>query len=210
MIYLITRRLAFPHPRNAEAQLDAIDIAARSGCQLIQVRERDLQARELASFVSRVIEVARPHGSRVLVNDRVDVAIAVGADGVHLRNSSLLPCEARKLADDSGCAGLLIGASVHSRDEADAAVTGADFLVCGPVFETQEKRKYGPPLGLDNLEAIVRSTRIPVLGIGGISITNYQEVLNRGATGIAAISLFTKIENIEANVKAILGTEFKL
>jgi len=209
VIYLITHRLAFPHPRSAEAQLDAIDIAARSGCQLIQVRERDLQARELASFVSRVIEVARPLGSRVLVNDRVDVAIAAGADGVHLRSSSLLPCEARRLADDFGCAGFLIGASVHSREEADAAVTGADFLVCGPVFETQEKRKYGPPLGLDAFESIARSSRIPVLGIGGIGITNYQKVLKRGAAGIAAISLFTNIENIEANVKAILSMESK-
>jgi thiamine-phosphate pyrophosphorylase len=210
VIYLITQRLAFPHPRSAEAQLDAIDIAARSGCQLIQVRERDLEARELAAFVSRVIEVARPWGSRVLVNDRVDVAIATGADGVHLRSSSLLPGEARRLADNCGRGEFLVGASVHSSEEARAAVTGADFLVCGPVFETQEKRQYGPPLGLDVFEAIASTAGIPVLGIGGIDVSNYKDVLGRGAAGIAGISLFNEIERIESNVKAILSRELKL
>ncbi len=206
VICLITNRLAFPHPRSVEAQLEAIDIAARSGCQLIQVRERDLEARELAAFVSSVIAVARPWGSSVLVNDRIDVALATGADGVHLRSTSLVAAEARRIVNQCKRDSFLVGASVHSKSEALAAVSGADFLICGPVFYTAEKRKYGPPLGLDEFEAIVSSVQIPVLGIGGIGVSNFRDVLSRGAAGIAAISLFTTIEEIEASAgRSILG-----
>lgn len=209
LIYLISDRRAFPPPQNIESQLEAIEVAARSGCQLIQIRERDLEACELISLVRSAIALARPYQSLVLVNDRLDVALAADADGVHLRSTSLSVADARIVARLAGRKDLLIGASVHSMAEAKTAIEdNADFLVCGPVFDTASKQQYGAPLGLNEFGAIAATSRIPVLGIGGIDCENAQHVLAQGAAGVAGISLFSSIEAIEAHVRAILSLEF--
>jgi thiamine-phosphate pyrophosphorylase len=211
LLYLITNRQAFR--RNPETsdeaawheQLAAISEAAQAGCQLIQIRERDLPAQQLSAFVRAAIRAARPHGAWVLVNDRLDVALAAGADGVHLRASSLPVAEARVLLDRLGPPGLLIGASTHSLAEARAAEAGgADFIVCGPVYETPSKLIYGPPLGLDRFAEVCRAVSLPVLAIGGIQLENFHEPLLKGAAGIAAIGLFTDRANLENNVRSLL------
>jgi thiamine-phosphate pyrophosphorylase len=189
-----------------QLQLEAIRKAAQAGCQLLQIRERDLTAKSLIEFTSTAISAARPHGARILVNDRLDVALAAGADGVHLRGSSIPANEARAIADAKGLSGFLIGVSTHSIAEAKAAEEdGADFIVCGPVYDTPSKRAFGAPLGLERFAEVCSAVKIPVLAIGGINLSNYQEPLRCGAAGIAAIGLFSDLGKIEQNIRTILS-----
>ncbi|MBO0862523.1 MAG: thiamine phosphate synthase [Chloracidobacterium sp.] len=213
LLYLITDRMAFL--RSSEItyadlprlQLEAIAEAARAGCQLIQIRERDMSARALGAFTRAAIDRARPQGARVLLNDRLDVAMAVGADGVHLRVSSIPVREVRAAATQRGLDDFLIGVSTHSIVEARLAEEGgADFIVCGPVYETPSKRSFGPPLGLELFAEICGAMKIPTLALGGVNLSNYREPLRRGAAGVAAISLFADLNNIEQNIRSILNT----
>jgi thiamine-phosphate pyrophosphorylase len=211
LLYLITDRRAFlRNPETAEAeaarlQLEAIRSAAQAGCQLIQIREKGLTAKSLGEFTRAAISIAHPPGARVLVNDRLDVALAAGADGVHLRVSSIPAHEVRAVVKKRGLNGFLIGVSTHSIAEAKSAEDGgADFIVCGPVYDTPSKRAYGAPLGLDRFADVCRAVKIPVLALGGITLSNYREPLRRGASGLAAISLFTDLDRIEQNIHTIL------
>lgn|GEM_PF-58295 len=213
LLYLITDRLAFlrspeiTHADAARLQLEAIGKAAQSGCQLIQIREKDMSAKALDAFTRAAIRRARPHGARVLVNDRLDVAMAAGADGVHLRVSSIPAREVRDLTAKKGLNGFLIGVSTHSIAEAGLAEEGgADFIVCGPVYNPTSKQAFGPPLGLNLFAEICDATPIPVLALGGIDLSNYHEPLRRGAAGVAAISLFADVERLEQNIRSILNT----
>lgn len=205
LLYLITERQQFaPHPHQ---QLEAIAQAAQAtppGHLLIQIREKDLSARQLTEFVRAALTVAKPHGARVLVNDRLDVALAAGADGVHLRTNSLPPEIVRRLVNH---ADFLIGVSTHSLAEAQAAERGgADFIVCGPAFPTLSKASYGAPLGLERFAEICQRVKIPVLALGGITMTNFAEPLARGAAGIAAISLFKNLAALGSNIKMVLSS----
>jgi thiamine-phosphate pyrophosphorylase len=212
LLYLITDRQAFL--RSAELtpndlprlQLEVIDKAARAGCQLIQIREKDMSAKALGAFAREVIERARPHGARVLVNDRLDVAMAAGADGVHLRASSIPAREVRAVAAKKGLDDFLIGVSTHSIAEAKLAEEGAaDFIVCGPVYDTPSKRAFGEPLGLDGFDEIRSAVKIPALALGGINLSNYHEPLRRGAAGIAGIGLFADVTSVEQIIRSILS-----
>jgi len=212
-LYLITNRRAFlrspeiTHDDLPRLQLEAIGKAARAGCRLIQIREKDMSAKALGAFTRAAIERARPHGARVLVNDRFDAAIASGADGVHLRASSIPAREVRAVAAKKGLDDFLIGVSTHSVAEAKLAEEGgADFVVCGPVYDTPSKRIFGPPLGLDVFAEIRDAVEMPVLAIGGINLSNYREALRRGAAGVAAIGLFTDLDSLEQIVRSILNT----
>ena len=166
---------------------------------MIQIRERDLSARRLFRLADKAAEIARFKGARVLVNDRADVAASIEA-GVHLTTRSI-PADVVRRAFG---AKMLIGASTHSLDEAKAAEQGgADFIVYGPVFETDSKRIYGPPLGVGELETVASHIQIPVLALGGISLENFRQVLDAGAAGVAAISLFVKADDISSIVETI-------
>ncbi len=203
LLYLITDRQQFVS--NLHQQLEAIAAAAQAGCQLIQIREKDLLPRELCEFVRAAIAEAKPHGARVLVNDRLDVALASGADGVHLRTNSLPAAEIRRIVQQRD---FLIGVSTHSLSEAQTAeASGADFIVCGPVFPTPSKASYGAPLGLLQLAEICRAVSLPVLALGGIAMTNFNEPLACGAAGIAAISLFKNISSLGSNIKIVLSSQ---
>lgn len=143
----------------------------------------------------------------MLVNDRLDVALAVGADGVHLRVLSLPTAEVRAVIRSKRRDDFLIGASTHSMAEAEAAAaSGADFIVCGPVYETPSKRTYGAPLGLERFTEICHAVQIPMLALGGITATNFHEPLQRGAAGIAAIGLFTDLTNLQSQIETMLQT----
>lgn len=151
--------------------------------------------------MQRVIDVARPHGARVLVNDRLDVALAAGADGVHLRANSLPASEVRRIVSGKD---FLIGVSTHSLVEIQTAERGgADFVVYGPVYDTASKREYGAPLGPRNLAQVCKASSIPVLAIGGINLGNFREALQCGAAGIAAIGIFTDPDLIEQNIQTM-------
>jgi thiamine-phosphate pyrophosphorylase len=213
LLYLITDRLAFlrsaeiTHDDLPRLQLEAIAKAAQAGCQLIQIREKGMSARALVTFTRAALERARPHGARVLVNDRLDVAMAAGADGVHLRASSIPAREVRAATAQRGLDDFLIGVSTHSIAEAGLAEEGgADFIVCGPVYDTPSKKSFGPPLGLERFAEICGAVKIPTLALGGINLSNYREPLRRGAAGVAAIGLFTDVENLEENIRSILNT----
>jgi thiamine-phosphate pyrophosphorylase len=159
--------------------------AVAAGVDLIQVREGDLASADLAALVTDLLAVTRASATRLVVNDRLDVALACGADGVHLRGDSIAPAAARRLAP----AGFLIGRSVHTPAEA-AAAAGADYLIAGAVFATGSKPATTPWLGLDGLRSIARASSAPVLAIGGVTIDRLAEIAAAGAAGIAAIGLF--------------------
>jgi thiamine-phosphate diphosphorylase len=159
--------------------------AADAGIDIIQVRERDLEAADLAALVADLLAVTRGTATRVVVNDRLDVAIACAADGVHLRGDSIAVEAARRLAPP----GFLIGRSVHGVADARQTV-GADYVIAGTVFPSESKRAGQTLLGLDGLRAIVAAVGVPVLAIGGITEGRAAQVAAAAAGGVAAIGLF--------------------
>jgi len=177
--------------------------AVAAGIQLIQVREKNLSARVLFDLTASVVDIARGSSTRILVNDRADVAAGAGADGVHLTTWSLAPAVIRRTLG----ANFMIGASTHSLDEArEARNEGADFAVFGPIFPTLSKGKYGPPLGTEQLEAAARELApFPLFALGGISTRNANECLRAGASGIAGIGLFAHHNNRPNNLAATVA-----
>jgi thiamine-phosphate pyrophosphorylase len=152
------------------------------GIEYIQIREKDLSARELLELTARAVEIATGSRSSILVNDRADVAIAAGAAGVHLRAGSIPPERLRCAFAQS----LVIGMSCHSLDDI-AAAQQADLIVFGPVFDTPAK---GPAKGLNELARAAAASRVPVLALGGVNRNNFSSCIAAGAAGIAAIRMF--------------------
>jgi thiamine-phosphate pyrophosphorylase len=179
-LYVVTDR-----QQTAGRPLEEVLVAAaRGGAGAIQLREKDLSARDLCSLGARLQEVLTPYNVPLLINDRLDVALALDADGVHLASHSLPTAQARRILG----AQKLIGVSTHSVEDArHAAAEGADFVVFGPVFATPSKLAYGPPQGLQQLAAVTHQVAIPVLAIGGIDQTNIAPVMQTGAYGVAMI-----------------------
>ena len=195
-LYLITDRAAAPRP-----PADVVEECLAAGLRAVQLREKDLETRDLLALADTLREAAQRHGARLIVNDRADVALAAGADGVQRTHASLPVSALRGIAP----AGFLVGASVHSEAEAqDAAGQGADFIVFGPVYDTASKRRYGPPQGLAALEAVTRAVDRPVLAVGGLTPERVPEVLGAGAAGVAVIgAIYAAVRPAEAT-KAFL------
>ena len=173
-LYLITDRKA----AGAKGLSATLEAAFKAGVRLAQLREKDLGAKEFLALAIELKTIAARYGARLLINDRVDIALLAGADGVHLTSKSYSPEEARSLLG----ARRLIGVSTHSLEEALAAQEdGADFVTFGPVFHTATKAGMGEPLGLDRLREAARKLSIPVYGLGGIDERNIKEVVRQGA-----------------------------
>jgi thiamine-phosphate pyrophosphorylase len=205
ILYLITpgvtTEATTPVSEEFRTILHQVAAAVAAGIQLIQIREKQLTARVLFELASSVVAIARSTSTRVLVNDRADIAAGAGADGVHLTTRSLSPAVIRKTFG----AKFLIGASTHSLIEArEAGRQGADFAVFGPIFPSPSKEKYGPPLGLPKLAEAARDlAQFPLLALGGISLENVNECLLAGACGIAGITLFGESNRLANTVATI-------
>ncbi len=180
-LYLVTDH----HQTAGRDLLEVVNAALRAGVRAVQLREKDLTTRDVFHLGEKMLAMTRAAGSALLINDRVDVAMALQADGVHLTRRSLPPREARDLLGP----GSLIGVSCHSLAEVQEAVGGgADFVVCGPIFETPSKAAFGPPVTTALLSQARSATSLPILAIGGIHRARIPDVMRAGADGVAVIS----------------------
>jgi thiamine-phosphate pyrophosphorylase len=196
-LYVITDRTQ----TSGRSLEEVVGACVQGGARVFQLREKDLEARELTALAERLLRFITPVGGLLLINDRVDVTLAVGAHGAHLSQRGLPPAAARGLLGPTR----LLGVSCHSLAEAkEAQQGGADFIVVGPIFYTPSKAVYGPPVGLELLREVRPMIRIPIFAIGGITATNQPEVLTAGADGIAVISAVMAAPDVSAAVRALL------
>jgi thiamine-phosphate pyrophosphorylase len=194
------------HQTNGRSLLSILQQILTVGTPAIQLRERDLSAKELLAFARDVKTITTPPDSQLadsqlLVNDRIDVALSLEGVGVHLRSNSLPVTVARQLLGPKR----LLGVSAHSMDEAvQAEANGADYVVLGPVYSTPSKQSFGPPLGLSTLTAVCRAVRVPIIGIGGVTIDRARDVRRAGAFGVAVITAILGAEDVKAATRALL------
>ena len=181
------RRLGGDAPSSLDRLLDLIGAAARAGVDLVQIREPDLDDRTLARLVEDAVDRTRSTPTRVVVNERADIALSAGAAGIHLRHDSFPAPRIRPLCSDDW----LVGRSIHTVDEAQRVerVGGVDYVIMGMVFESASKPGR-PPVGLDLLATVVDIVPVPTLAIGGVTVTRAGAVARSGAAGIAAIGEF--------------------
>jgi thiamine-phosphate pyrophosphorylase len=194
-----------------ETLLVKIEAAAGAGVDWIQIREKDLSGKDCSSLTREALHRAAKSSARkiaptrILVNDRLDVALSQSAGGVHLSENSLPLAEVKRLVDNRGNRkDFLIGVSCHSMEAARAAASGgADYLFFGPIFATPSKAAFGAPQGLKRLAEVCRAVAIPVFAIGGIALANAADCLAAGASGIAAIRLFQDVEDMTSLVQSL-------
>lgn len=197
IVCYVTDRKAIGSGDAVQNVTERIRLAAAAGADWVQIREKDLGAKELLALVMQAMAHIT---AKVIVNDRLDVALAAGAAGVHLGRESAPVAEvSRWCRAGSAPAEFLIGISCHSLEDArEAEAEGASYVFFGPVFETPSKRLFGPPQGISRLTEVCRQVQIPVIAIGGVDQKNAADCLRAGATGIAAIRLFQ--EGVDAEV----------
>ena len=194
-----------------QALLSKIEAAVEAGVDWIQIREKDLSGKDCSSLTREALQrAAKPSAgktfaTRILVNDRLDVALAERAGGVHLGEKSLPLAESKRLVRNRDeLKDFLIGVSCHSLEAAKAAASGgADYLFFGPVFATPSKAAFGAPQGLDRLAEVCRAVSIPVLAIGGITLDSAADCFAAGASGIAAIRLFQHSRDMPSLVQPL-------
>ena len=205
VICVVTDRRRLPPPVD-DSLIRLVTAVAAAGVDLIQVRERDLDARGLLTLTCHVRDAAAGRAA-VIVNDRTDVALAAGVRGVHLRGDSAETVRVRAIVPR----GFLVGRSVHSAAEATVRGAGTDFLIAGTVFHTASKPGLNRPLGPDGLEAVCRAVDRPVLAIGGMTADNIGDIGATGAAGIAAIGIFTDLvtavcdEHLDARMERLVS-----
>jgi len=203
IIYLITSGATTSRttPDSVEFQdiITQFKAAVFAEVSLLQIREKSLSSRVLYQLTEAAVQIAHNSKTKLLVNDRADIACAAGADGVQLTSQSL---PADVIRCDYGNE-FLIGASTHSLEEASAAkLAGANFVLLGPIFATESKRIYGEPLGVGRLAEITQElSNFPVIAIGGIVLENAADCFAAGASGIAAIRLFSEPDKLAETVE---------
>ncbi len=191
------------HQTKGRPLVELLARSLRAGVPAIQLRERDLETRDLLLLARDVHGLSQQHGAKLFVNDRMDVAQAVGAAGVHLRADGLPVSVVRRLIGTTRW----IGVSTHSaQDVVQAEQEGADFAVLGPIYDTPSKRQYGDPLGCRVLEEASRRCRIPIFAIGGITPARVRGVRQAGAFGVAVISSILSEDDVEAATRSLLDS----
>jgi thiamine-phosphate pyrophosphorylase len=215
LCYVTDRKvLGSEDDNHIEALLKRVAIATAAGVDWIQIREKDLSGKEVSSFIRAAVAQTKKINerdgtlTRIMVNDRLDVALSEQAGGVHLGERSLPVRDVRKWIDaepDLGERGkFLVGVSCHSIQAAvNAARDGADYIFFGPVFANPSKAQFGAPQGIERLEEVCSSVTIPVLAIGGITLGNASDCFAAGAAGIAAIRLFQEPEDLVSLVNGL-------
>lgn len=197
-LYLITDR----HQTADRNILAVVEKALEGGVRAVQLREKDLPPRELLELARAMRALTSRYGAKLIINDRTDIALAAGADGVHLGEASIPAAVARRILGPDR----LIGVSCHSREGALAAETsGADFITFGPVYSTPSKAAYGPPAGVEQLAETVKLIRIPVFALGGIKRENTSEAMAAGAAGVALISAIIAAGSPTEEARAFLS-----
>ncbi len=196
-LYLITDRRI-----TGDGLTDAVGEALKAGVRTVQLREKDMKGRELLTLALELREKTSEFGARLIINDRIDVAILSRADGVHLGAASINARDARLMLGKTG----LIGVSTHSVEEAvRAEADGADFITFGPIYFTKSKEKWGSPLGTSVLKEVKKRVQVPVYGIGGINKERVKEVIGAGAEGVAVISAVLGNPDILRNAKELIS-----
>jgi len=190
-LFLVTDR----HQTNGRSLVPLLQRVLAAAAPAIQLRERDLSTRELLTLAYEVQALTASRTSNLFINDRIDVALALEGDGVHLRSNSLPVSTARQLMGVQR----LLGVSVHAVEEAVRAESqGADYVVLGPIFETPSKQMFGPPLGIHTLEKACRQVNIPIIGIGGVTALRAREMRHAGAFGVAVITAILGAADVES------------
>ncbi|MEK7228620.1 MAG: thiamine phosphate synthase [Candidatus Binatota bacterium] len=198
-LYLVTDR----NQTGGRDLLWVLERALEGGVRAVQLREKDLGGRELFVLAEKTKRLCERYQANLFVNDRVDVALGVDADGVHLGGDSMPVRAARELLG----AEKLIGVSTHSIKEArEAEQEKADFILFGPVYFTASKAAYGEPQGLGRLKKVVEKISLPVYAIGGVKVGNIAEVKETGVRGIALISAVLSASDPRAATRRILET----
>ncbi|HEX5646703.1 MAG TPA: thiamine phosphate synthase [Nitrospira sp.] len=179
-----------------------IEQAVNAGLPAVQLRERDLSTGELLALACEIRSITLPRAVPLLVNDRVDLALAMNLDGVHLRANSLpVPVAHRLVGTDR-----LVGVSTHSLSEVEQANRdGADYVLFGPIFDTPSKRPFGPPLGLAVLTEVCRHSTIPVFAVGGVTSASVSDVRGAGAHGVAVIGAILAHDDVAAATRSMLA-----
>lgn len=196
-LYLITDR----HQTNGRPLAAVVRAALEGGVRMVQLREKDLSGRELFALATELRRLTREFGARLIINDRLDIALAAGADGVHIGTASLPVAVVRRILGPE----MLIGYSAHGVAEAEQAqVDGADFVTFGPVYHTPSKAAYGEPVGVPKLAEAAKHLTIPVFALGGITESSVAEVMATGADGIALISAVMAAHDPTAAATALL------
>lgn len=194
-LYLITDRKQTKIPL-----AEAVRLALKGGVRAIQLREKDLPIRELLELARSLRSITREYQAKLIINDRVDVALAVEADGVHLGHQSMPVGPVRRIVGKD----MLVGVSTHTLEEAEAAEAGgSDFITFGPVFFTPSKAGHCSPVGIDALRDVKIKVRIPVFGLGGIKSGNVRQVI-AAADGISLISSIFGADDIKKAAESII------
>jgi thiamine-phosphate pyrophosphorylase len=197
-LYLITDRKLFA---DTPAFFNAVEDALGGGAGAVQLREKDVTIRELLSMAYLMRKLTARYRAKLFINDRVDVAIAVEADGVHLGLSSIPVFAAKKASKGR----LVVGVSTHTPGEAaNAEKEGADFITFGPVYQTPSKLKYGQPVGINALKKVCSEVSLPVFAIGGITEDRIGEIVDCGSEGVAMISAILGSKDIKKTTERIL------
>ena len=198
-LYLITDR----HQTKGRSLEMVLEEALKGGVRAIQLREKDLSSRQLYQTGLLFRGLTKKYKAQLYINDRFDIALAVRADGVHLGVRSIPVAVVRSVVGNRLC----IGVSTHNMEEALEAVKGGtDFITFGPVYETPSKKKYGPPVGLDELRTVSQTVDIPVFGLGGIDSSHEKihAVKSAGAHGVSMISAIIGAPDVQESTEKIL------
>jgi thiamine-phosphate pyrophosphorylase len=196
-LYLITDR----HQCRGRDVVSCVEQALRGGVRAVQLRDKDMPTDQRYELGLALQRLTSEFDAKLLVNGDAALALAIGADGVHLPQDGLAADVCRSVAGPDA----LIGVSTHSIEEArEAAAAGADFITCGPAYFTPSKAKYGPPIGLDGFRAVCASVDVPVFALGGVNASNVNEVLAAGAAGVAMISGILGAADIESTAAEII------